>query len=155
MNPLRIMVREKQFKTITETIPHRLSNSEFELRINPKGKTNQPHVSISLWLLEGSTLNQTVPLQAELTITQPARKLKQKGASSEFKTMTKKTKPMIVYQSLGIMDLPDDKDGKTTQSVAVAHFPWVISHRNLLNTNIIKAPFVELKLAIRQLFPEH
>ena len=148
------MVREKQFKTISETIPHRLSNSEFELRINPKGRKNQPHVSISLWLLEGSTLNRAVPLQAELTITQPARKLKQRGASFESKT-TKKTKPVIVYQSLVIMDLPDDKDGKMTQSVAVSHFPWVISHRNLLNMDIIKAPFVELKLAIRQLFPEH
>ena len=149
------MVTTKLFEPISEKIYHRPSNLQFELRINPKGKKNQPRVSITLLLLEGSTLNRAVPLQAELTMTQPARKLKQKGTTFESKTTTKKTKPVVVYQSLVIMDLPDDREERMTQSVAVAHFPGVISHRNLLSTDIIKAPFVELKLAIQQLFPEH
>ena len=147
--PIRNMISQRRFETVSAVIEHRISNSQFELKIDPQGREDHPSISTSLRLLKGSTLNSEVPLQAELTMTQPAKKPKGKH---EF-AMKRKTQPTSVYQGLVLMDIPKSSHGKTTQSVVVARFPGIISHKHLLNKSIIKAPFLELKLVIRQ-FPE-
>ena len=144
------MISRRHFETVSSVIDHRISNSQFELRIDPRGGEDHRSISASVWLLKGSTLNSEVPLQAELTMTQPARK--PKGKPHEFE-MKRKTKLTSVYQGLVLMDIPKSSHGRTTQSAVVARFPGIISHKHLLNKSIVKAPFLELKLMIRQ-FPE-
>ena len=142
VNPLRHMLATRHYQMVTsEAMRHATSNSTFILRIDPVGY-NKSCISAYVDLLEGSQLQSELILQAELTVTQPQ---KSKGKRS------KATSSACIHQSSVLMDIPAKL--RTGRPSVVARFPYIIGHRNLLNEAVLTAPFLELKLLLREHSP--
>lgn len=142
VNPLRHMLTTRRYQMVASAaMKHATSSSTFILRIDPAGY-NRSCISAYVNLLENSQLQSGLVLQAELTVTQPQ---KSKGKRSRA------TSSACIHQSSVLMDMPAKlRSGRPS---VVARFPYVIGHRNLLSEAVVTAPFLELKLVLREHLP--
>ena len=133
--PARTLIRQKQRQTVSsDVIRHSTSNSRFELSFDLMGY-DSTSISGCLKLLEGSRLRSDILLQAELTVREPKSKRTKPERS-----------PKYIHRTTVLMDIPHTK----RHSAIVAKFPNIISHRNFLSSRIVRGPFLELKLVVRE-----
>ena len=142
--PLREMIRKGENHTITtQPIQLPLHPLVFSLHIDPFGHYNS--LGASLYLLKG--VKTDILLKADVTIRHPFP-LKRK-AEKAMPTSRVDSAGFVLFRAMVAMDLPGEAT-PTGRSI-VARFPMMISHQNMLNSRVVRAPFLEVKLSISQL----
>lgn len=140
--PLREMIRKGENHTLTsEPLQIPLHPLAFKLHIDPVSHYNS--LGATLYLLK--RVKTDILLSAELTVKQPQAQ----GRKNAALRAEEKTPSFTLFQTSIVMDMPDETT-PTGRSV-VARFPVIVSHRTLLNRRIIRAPFLDIKLTVRQL----
>ena len=141
--PLREMARTRQNQTLTSKPIKWQQFRSLLLHIDPVG----PHdgMAATLYLEDRATAN-SLPT-AELTLTHP-RKRPSRNSKSRNGSHGGGMPSLTLFQSTVVMDMPDKATPPGLSSVA--KFPMILSHRHLLNRKLVKAPFVEISLTLRQ-----
>jgi hypothetical protein len=140
--PMRSMVRTQQNKTLTSKPihwQHFCSILILKLHIDTVG----PHDGVAATLFLEKRVTTSGLLTAELVLTHPRKlSLKKSGSSNEGSS------PLMLFQGSVVMDMPDEATPPGLSRVA--KFPMILSHRHLLNKKLLKAPFLDISLTLKQ-----
>ena len=134
--PLVSMIKKHENHTLSsDLITWQLKNSSLlllKLHIDPIGCHDG--IAAKLFLQKHAAISGI--LTAELAIVQK-KHIKQAKSS------------LTLFQTLVVMDMPDENTPPRYPS-AVAHFPMILSHKNLLHSKLISSPCLDLVLTLRQ-----
>ena len=139
--PLQRQIRSRENHTIASSpIKWNLKSSElvFKLHVDPMG--HHSAISATLYLQkQPKSVASSGIVTAELTLHQKSS-LSKPRVPSQLK----------LFQCLLVMDMPDENTS-ASYPLAVARFPMILSHKNLMNSSLITCTTLDLSLTLRHL----
>jgi hypothetical protein len=139
--PLQRQIRSRENHTIASSpIKWNLKSSElvFKLHVDPMG--HHSGISATLYLQkQPKPVASSGIVTAELTLHQKSS-LSKPRVPSQLK----------LFQCLLVMDMPDENTS-ASYPLAVARFPMILSHKNLMNSSLITCTTLDLSLTLRHL----